>query len=410
MTDRTFGQRGTQPRIEPSRRALKPVPTASAAEAANPTLEEVDDGARLLGSIPMLTIGLIVGLAAIFLAEQRYAYDVGAGGAISQESLLAFGAVSYDRAFGSWELWRIFLAPLLHADNSHLIGNCVAFALVGFRLETLIGRGWFAAIFVASALGGVAGSLIGNEHSGTTVGASGAITGIIAALLAMSFHHQADAADQWKIRRRALFFGVPALLPLFLGVKDHVDYHAHLGGAIVGGSIGLLIAVLWTGESFRPLHAALAGRIAAAGLAASCIAVLFVGGQYAQRAADVNNMIPDSMLEGDPMDAADRAFDLVRQYPDDPRGPIFVALSDLKLKHWPQAEAALRQAMKVEWPQRRDAERPMHEFAQAILAAVLSAEGRRREALALGREFCEPGALPAHRAIVARAKLCAAAG
>jgi len=372
--------------------------------------DEVDDGARLLGAVPLLTIGLIIGLAAIFAAEQHFAFDVGSGGALSEESLLALGAVSYELVIGSSQLWRIFLAPLLHIGFSHLVGNCVALAVVGFRLEPLIGRGWFAAIFAASALGGVAGSLAGNEHAVTTVGASGAITGIVAALLAMSFSDRADGADQWKMRRRALFFGVPALAPLFLGVKDHVDYHAHLGGAIVGGLMGLLIALLWTGESFRPRHAALAGRIALAGLAASCVAAWFIGGQYGQHAAEVKNMIPDSLLEGNPMDVADRAAQLVARYPDDPRGPIFIALSDLKQDHWPQAEAALRQAMKVEWPQRRSAEAPMHEFAQAILAAVLSGEGRRREALALAHESCLASATPANREIVVKAGLCGRAG
>jgi rhomboid protease GluP len=401
VTARTFGQRGIVARTEPIRRAPADIGSVSA-----PGENEVDVGERLLGAVPFTTIGLLIGLAAILVAAQHFAFDVGAGGAPSQDSLRAFGAVSYDLAIGAGQIWRIFLAPLLHASTSHLVGNCIALGLVGLRLEPLIGRGWFAAIFAASALGGVAGSLIGNERFVTTVGASGAITGIVAALLAMSFHHVADDGDQWRMRRRALVFGVPALLPLFLGVKNHVDYHAHLGGAVVGGAIGLLIALLWAGETFRPRFAALAGRLALAVLAASCAASLFIGAQYARRGVEMKNMIPESLLEGNPMEVADRAVDLVRQYPDDPRGPIFIAFSDLKLKHWAQAEAALRLAMKAEWPQRREAERPMHEFAQAILAAVLSGEGRRREALAVAGEFCAAGAPPADRAIVVKAKLC----
>jgi membrane associated rhomboid family serine protease len=133
-----------------------------------------------------------------------------------------------------------------------LIGNCVAMALVGFLLEPIIGRGWFGLIFAASALGGMAGSMSGNPSWVTTVGASGAITGLIAAAFVMSFHGRADAEDAAKLRRRALFFGVPALLPLFLGVQGHTDYHAHLGGALVGAAVALALAFAWDGTSFRP--------------------------------------------------------------------------------------------------------------------------------------------------------------
>ena len=123
-------------------------------------------------------------------------------------------------------------------------------AMVGFLLEPLIGRGWLAVIFTASALGGIMGSMIGNDPASTTVGASGAITGLLAAGLVMSFHRRADAGDAGKMRKRAIFLLVPALLPLFLGVRDHVDYHAHLGGALVGGAIALALIVTWDGDFF----------------------------------------------------------------------------------------------------------------------------------------------------------------
>jgi rhomboid protease GluP len=101
----------------------------------------------------------------------------------------------------------------------------------------------------------MAGSMIGNPSYVTTVGASGAITGLIAAAFVMSFHSRTDSEDAAKMRRRALFFGVPALLPLFLGVQGHTDYHAHLGGTLVGAAVALALAFAWDGTSFRPFLA-----------------------------------------------------------------------------------------------------------------------------------------------------------
>jgi hypothetical protein len=105
----------------------------------------------------------------------------------------------------------------------------------------MIGRAWLLLIFVVSALGGVAGSLLGNPHGMPSVGASGAITGLIGALFVVSFHHRADPAEQRTTLVTSLRFGLPALLPLAFGASSHVDYFAHAGGAITGGAIGLAV-------------------------------------------------------------------------------------------------------------------------------------------------------------------------
>ena len=155
---KTFGQRGVRP-AQAQPRSASPLSVARVVEPEDQTPSDVE---RLFAAIPLLTFGLVVGLALIFALEQRLAFDVGPGGALSQESAVALGAASRDNAIGSGQIWRLFLAPLLHGSWGHLIGNCVAMALVGFLLEPIVGRGWFGLIFAASALGGMAGSMIGN--------------------------------------------------------------------------------------------------------------------------------------------------------------------------------------------------------------------------------------------------------
>jgi rhomboid protease GluP len=403
VTPPTFGKRGARPAPAAEKIApAVPVEAAPIIADAPPT-----DLQRFLGGIPLLTFGMIAGLMAIFALEQAFAFDVGPAGALSQESLIAFGAASYDLAFGQKEFWRLFLAPLLHASASHLVGNCIAMAMVGFRLEPLIGRGWFALIFAASALGGVAGSMIGNDPLMTTVGASGAITGLVAAGLVMSFHVRADEEDGGKMRRRALFLLVPALLPLFLGVHDHVDYRAHLGGAIVGGAIASALIVTWDGESFRPRWAPEAAIVALVLLGASLLSCLFIVGRYADEAVVASTVMPDS-LAIQPIDRLlSRSVELMSRYPTDPRTSEIRALFLLKTNQTAEAETLLRRLMTAKWPARPFAEPQVRTHAQALLAAVLAYERRRPEALALANPICGDPSDVQSRQILIKAKLCA---
>ena len=216
-TTTTFGKRGVvQAPASPISKFNAAAPASnirSVAVSAVRAPERTVGEKSLLDSLPIMTVTLILFLFCIYGLERRWAFDIGRGGTISLESLIAFGGASYDRVVGAGEYWRLFLAPLLHGSSAHVVGNCVALFFVGLRLERMIGRAWLAAIFVISALGGEVGSLCGNPHAIVTVGASGAITGLIGALFVVSF----DVADP-VLQRRMLWtaarLGVPALAPL----------------------------------------------------------------------------------------------------------------------------------------------------------------------------------------------------
>lgn len=398
----TFGKRGVRPAPE----AVKTEPTPQFDVRRTAVDGPPTDLQRFLGGIPLLTFGMIVGLISIFALEQIFAFDVGPGAALSQESLVALGAVSYDLAFGQKEFWRVLLAPLLHASSSHLIGNCVAMAMVGFRLEPLIGRGWFALVFVASAFGGVVGSMIGNDPMMVTVGASGAITGLVAAGLVMSFDVRAEVEDGRKLRRRALFLLVPALLPLFLGVRGQVDYCAHLGGAIVGAAMASALIVTWDGDSFRPRWARAASKIALASLAASLLCCIFIAVHYTDEAAVAATVMSDS-LAAQPIDNIEgQSTQLISRYPSDPRALLVRAVFLSKHNRGNEAEALLRQVMAARWPARPLAAPLVRERARAVLALVFLIERRRSEALDLANPICADRKQVQSRQMLIKAKLC----
>jgi membrane associated rhomboid family serine protease len=318
----TFGRRGAVPPT--SRASFQP-----AAPIAPAVVRDHDDASsgeqtffsdyKLLADIPFLTIGLIFGLILIYWLQRALALDIARDGSLDVRSLIAYGASSYDMVIGRGEWWRIGLAPLLHGSQSHLLGNCVALFIVGVRLEPLIGRGWFSLIFVASALAGEAGSLLGNAHGVPGVGASGAITGLIAALFLSSFDPEADADQTMSRLKTSLFFGVPALLPLAFGASGNTDYYAHAGGALAGAALAMTPwLAFWSYESL-PRSASMMlpaafGSLLCAGFAAA---------HYSSNMTDARQYIRASELPTNGEEVLSKSLDLVTRYPKDPRAHLF---------------------------------------------------------------------------------------
>jgi membrane associated rhomboid family serine protease len=405
MATNAFGRRGA---VAPSQRVLsQPV--------AAPTATAVDDNRawppssggtlfrdnRLLTDIPFLTIGLIFGLLLIFALQRSLAIDVGRDGSLDIRSLIADGASSYDLVVGRGEWWRIGLAPLLHGSEGHLIGNCIALFIVGVRLESLVGRGWFSLIFVASALAGEAGSLLGNAHGVVGVGASGAITGLIAALFVVSFDPQ-TAPDQMLSRlKTSLFFGVPALLPLAFGASGNVEYFAHAGGALAGGLLAVAPWLFFCSHDSLPRGASMT---LLGGLVVSLICAGFAAAHYASYMADARQYIRVSELPANGDDITSRSFDLVTRYPRDPRAHLFRAIFFIERKNFGSAETEVRTAMSLAASD--VAGGPVRSGAQALMALVMYAQGRESEAKAMAAEPCRAKLGEVSR-LLKKTKLCA---
>lgn len=406
MATNTFGRRGAvAPTPRPSFQPAAPVVTpATALDHAPAAPESIVLDNKLLADIPFLTAGMIVFLLLIFALERHLAIDVGKDGSLNGRSLIAFGALSRDLVVGSGEWWRIGLAPLLHASMSHIVGNCIALFFVGIRLEPMIGRGWFVLIFVASALGGVVGSLTGNVAGLLSVGASGAITGLIGALFVVSFDPYADPDHRRTMRRTSLFFGVPALLPLALGASGNVDYFAHAGGALVGGALGLVLWFVQSYDSIRPHYARGAGRAALAGLIGSLICVGFAASHYATYMADAAQYIRASELPDTARPSAQRSAELLARYPKDPRAHLIRAIYFVNQARFSDAEAELRATMSLAASD--VAGGPVRSQAQAILATVLLEQGRRAEAKTLAADLCRTTEQDQMRRALSKAKLC----
>lgn len=403
----TFGRRGAvapPPRgsfqsasFQPAAAPIAPAVVRDSGESDEETLFR---GNKLLSDIPFLTIGLIFLLILIFGLQRNLAISIGRDGSLDVRSLIAYGASSYDLVVVKGEWWRIGLAPLLHGSNSHLIGNCVALFIVGVRLEPLIGRGLFALIFIASALAGEAGSLLGNAPGMPGVGASGAITGLIAALFVASFDPEADADQTISRLKTSLFFGIPALLPLAFGASGNTDYYAHAGGALAGGAIAIMPWLAFWSYDSLPRSA---GVTLLAGFAGSLICAGFAVGHYSSYMADAAQYIRASEQPANAREMAGRSLDLVTRYPRDPRAHLFRAIFFIEQKSFGSAEAELRTVMSLAASD--VAGGPARSAAQAVLAELLLLQKRESEAKAMVAEPCR-ARLGKGQRILEKSKLC----
>ena len=131
------------------------------------------------------------------------------------------------------EYYRILTSMFLHASPQHIWGNMIFLAALGDMLERSIGHGRFFAIYMLAGIGGNLLSMGRELVTGqfcSTVGASGAVFGLIGALLLLICRNNGTYGEV-SLRRMIL-----ALVYLFYsGMQSETTNNAaHLGGFLAG--------------------------------------------------------------------------------------------------------------------------------------------------------------------------------
>ena len=135
------------------------------------------------------------------------------------------------------EIYRLLTGAFLHLDILHLLCNLYALYVVGKLSESYFGKWKFTLIYLFSALTGSLLSIaMGNSFS---IGASGAIFGLLGSLLYFGYHYR-------------VYFGnvllkqiVPVIIfNLAIGFMiDDIDNFAHIGGLIGGLLISKAVGI-----------------------------------------------------------------------------------------------------------------------------------------------------------------------
>lgn len=132
---------------------------------------------------------------------------------------------------GDW--YRMLSAAFIHVQVWHIALNMFALWILGSILEPVLGRWRFVALYLLSALGGSAVSLLGLGPGEIGIGASGAVYGLFGALfvVARRFGRDVSSVVVILVINAVISFTVP-----------NIDWRAHLGGLITGAVVAFAFA------------------------------------------------------------------------------------------------------------------------------------------------------------------------
>lgn len=178
---------------------------------------------------PVLTYALIAINVAVALGTFLGGASATGGGSL-QGRILADGAVSQG-AIADGEYWRLVTAGFLHAGLFHLLFNMFALWILGTLLEPAVGRLRFALVYFVSLLAGSFGALL--VDSGPTVGASGAIFGLMGAAFVVMRNQGVSAMESGL----GLWIGLNLLITFTV---PNISIGGHVGG-LVGGTLAAVL-------------------------------------------------------------------------------------------------------------------------------------------------------------------------
>ena len=175
---------------------------------------------------PYVTIGIIVALCLIYFYIAS----------TNNDSLAYYFGVQRD-FIRSGEIYRLLTGTLIHIDLLHLLCNAYALFIIGNMVEGYYGKVKFSIIYLVSAL---TGSLLSIAMSNSfSIGASGAIFGLLGSLLYFGYHYRVYFGS--VILKRI----IPVII-INLGIGfmlTSIDNFAHIGGLIGGFLISKALGI-----------------------------------------------------------------------------------------------------------------------------------------------------------------------
>ena len=131
---------------------------------------------------------------------------------------------------GEW--WRLLTGAFLHGGWLHIAFNMYVLFALGPTLERILGHGRFLLLYLLAALGGAAASYTFSDYQTVSVGASGAIFGLMGALIV------AGRRLRYDITQVLVLLGINVVIGF---LSPGVDWRAHLGGLATGAAVAAIM-------------------------------------------------------------------------------------------------------------------------------------------------------------------------
>ncbi|XP_043815515.1 RHOMBOID-like protein 2 isoform X2 [Manihot esculenta] len=170
----------------------------------------------------------------------------------SSTTLQKLGALDVSKVVDDHQGWRLLSCNWLHAGVFHLLANMLSLLIIGIRLEQEFGFVKIGLLYIISGFGGSLLSALFIQ-SNISVGASGALFGLLGAMLS-------ELITNWSMytNKVAAFITLLVIIAINLavGILPHVDNFAHIGGFLSGFFIGFVFLIRpqfgWVSQRYAP--------------------------------------------------------------------------------------------------------------------------------------------------------------
>jgi membrane associated rhomboid family serine protease len=133
--------------------------------------------------------------------------------------------------YGDW--YRLVSSIFVHANTAHLATNMLSLWFVGLPVEARIGRTRYALTFLTCGIVGSAASYLSLGEYGSSLGASGAIFGLLGVLAVLAFRERLEMQP---------IITVIILNLVFSFSVGGISWQAHVGGLVSGLILGVALA------------------------------------------------------------------------------------------------------------------------------------------------------------------------
>lgn len=181
---------------------------------------------------------------------------------LGEAACTAAGSRSWIDGVAGGAYWQLLTSAFTHVDLWHIGFNMLALWFLGPQLEMAIGRVRFIALYLLSALAGSTLVYWAADPSGSTIGASGAVFGLMGALLVLAF----KVGGQMQLI--LMWIGITFLITV-VG-RGFISWQGHLGGFLGGVLIAAVIVYsprvrrgLWQAAGLSALGVALVAAVLA---------------------------------------------------------------------------------------------------------------------------------------------------
>lgn len=189
---------------------------------------------------PIITYILIAINALIAI----YMYFLG-----NASSLIGDFAVNKYHVVENMEYYRIFTGAFLHGSIPHFLINMYSLYVIGPQIESFMGKTKYIVIYFFSILIASLFSMIFNQNV-NSVGASGAIFGLLGSLLYFGYHYRVYLGGVLKSQIIPII-----ILNLAIGfAAAGIDNFAHIGGLIGGMLISVAVGVKYKSTTFEKVN------------------------------------------------------------------------------------------------------------------------------------------------------------